>query len=262
VIGIVGLLARDVVDGGPPRIGGAVWYCARTLAALGRPAVVVTKYASFDQRLAAPLHGLGLRVEWRPSPSTISFEHRNRGDERESSIGVLGEGFDPEEARGWVADALTGVEWVHAGGLSRGDFSAEALAELARGRSLSLDGQTLVRPSRTGPVAADGDFDPAVLDHVRMLKLSREEAAVLAVDEVDVPELVVTLGAEGCLVRADGQEERIAAARVAIPDPTGAGDTFAAAYVAARTTGKDPFAAAEAATAVVPGILTGWRTGS
>src|SRR3989304_267869 len=59
----------------------------------------------------------------------------------------LGEPWTPEDARGWLGEALAEVDWVHAGALWRGDFPAETLAELRRGRRLSL-------PRAGGPRAA------------------------------------------------------------------------------------------------------------
>ena len=44
---------------------------------------------------------------------------------------------------------------------------------------LSLDGQALVRPGRTGPLRLDGDVDPRILDPGEILTLSEEEADVL-----------------------------------------------------------------------------------
>jgi len=69
-----------------------------------------------------------------------------------------------------------------------------------------------------------------------------------------VPELVITLGSQGAIVRAGGRETRIGTQPLA-RDPTGAGDAFAAAYLASRATGHAPGAAARRATAVVGATL-------
>ena len=116
---------------------------------------------------------------------------------------------------------LAGARWVHAGALARSDFPAETMAELARGRRVSLDGQGLVRPARTGPLELDADFDPEVLRHVTILKLAEEEAEALlggeptedALRELGVPEVLVTFGSLGSLVLANGQLERVDARR-------------------------------------------------
>jgi sugar/nucleoside kinase (ribokinase family) len=259
VIGVVGLIARDIVDGGAPRLGGGGWYCSRALAVLGQKGIVATKYAREDHRLAAPLHGLGLDVVWRPASSTAVFVIANRGDRREMAIEATGEPFTPEDARTWIADALGDARWVHAPGLSRADFPADTLAELARGRLLSFDGQGLVRAGRTGPLAQDAGFDPAVLEHVQVLKLSEAEASVLDLDALAVPEILVTRGSHGATIRAGGREEHVATRPLDGIDPTGAGDTFCVAYVVARASGQDPFDAARSATTVVHGLLSQWR---
>lgn len=266
MLGVVGLVARDVVDGGSPRVGGAAWYCGRALASLSLPAVVVTKYAAKDRRLAAPLHGLGIRVEWLQASSTVAFRIDNRDGERDMAIDELGEPWSPEEVRGWVGKALTGADWVHAGALTRADFSAAALAELGQGRTLALDGQALVRPARIGPLRFDAEFDPEVLRHVDVLKLSGPEAGALGLEPTEsslallgVPEIVVTLGKEGLVVYADGEVERVQARPVKVGDPTGAGDVFMAAYLQSRRSGHAPVAAAKAANLFVTGFLTGWR---
>jgi 2-dehydro-3-deoxygluconokinase len=71
-----------------------------------------------------------------------------------------------------------------------------------------------------------------------------------------VPEVVVTLGSRGSIVFADGLAEHVPARPVA-GDPTGAGDSFAAVYLAARAGGAPPVAAARRATSVVADLLAG-----
>ena len=256
-IAVVGNLSRDLVDGAPPRAGGAPFHAARALRVLGRPALVGAKCADTDRdSLLTPLVRLGLPVLWRGGSSTAAFSFRYEGDRRVMEVDALG---DP-----WTTADLHGLEradWVHVGALARSDFPAETLAALARDRRLSFDGQGLVRPERTGPLALDADYDPEVLRHVSILKLAEEEARVLvgepdenALRSLGVPEVVVTLGSEGSLVLADGKLERVPA-RPVDGDPTGAGDAFAAAYLASRSTGHAPAAAARRATALVAGLL-------
>ncbi|MCS0589227.1 sugar kinase [Massilia norwichensis] len=62
-----------------------------------------------------------------------------------------------------------------------------------------------------------------------------------------VREVVVKCGAEPCVVWAEGQLHEVAAEPVTdVVDTTAAGDSFGAAYVAARLSGADPVAAARA----------------
>ncbi len=258
-LAVVGNLSRDLVDGGPARAGGAPFHAARALRVLGRPALVGAKCAENDRdSLLLPLVRLGLPVLWRGGSSTAAFSFRYDGDRRVMTVDALG---DP-----WTTANLYGLEraeWVHVGALARSDFPAETLAALARDRRVSFDGQGLVRPARTGPLELDGGYDPEVLRHVSILKLAEEEARALvgepdedALRSLGVPEVVVTQGSQGSLVLADGKLERVLARPVGGGiDPTGAGDAFAAAYLASRSTGHAPTAAAGRATALVAGLL-------
>jgi sugar/nucleoside kinase (ribokinase family) len=259
LLAVVGNLSRDRVEGGPPRVGGPPFHAARALRVLGRPALVSAKCAEDDRRLLVrPLIRLGLPVLWRAGPTTAAFSIHYEGDRREMTVGAIGPEWAPADLRG-----LEGADWVHVGALARTDFPAATLAALARGRRVSFDGQGLVRPPRTGALELDGDYDPEVLRHVTILKLADEEARVVvgepeedALRSLGVPEVVVTLGSRGSLVLAGGRLQRVAAQSVAgAVDPTGAGDAFAAAYLASRATGHGPRAAARRATALVGGLL-------
>jgi sugar/nucleoside kinase (ribokinase family) len=263
-VAVLGSLACDVVDSGRPRVGGGPFHAARALRLLGRPACIVTKCAEADRDLLLPpLVALGMPVRWHAAAATTRFSFSYEGDRRSMSVEAIGEPWNTDEARGWVAAALGGTEWVQVAALVRGEFGAEALAELARGRRLLLDGQGLVREARTGQLVLAGDADPQILRSITVLKLAEEEALALAggLDEaalasLHVPEVVVTFGSRGCLVLADGRLTEVRARPVAA-DPTGAGDAFGAAYVTARSAGQAPLAAARRATALVADMLRG-----
>ena len=219
----------------------------------------MAKCALEDRRaLLPPLVGLGLPVRWRAGDSTAAFTFAYDGDRRAMVVEALGSPWRTDDLAG-----LERVEWVHVGALARSDFPAETLAALARDRRVSLDGQGLARPDRTGPLALDGHFDPEVLRHVSVLKLAEEEARALvgepeedALRSLGVPEVVVTLGSRGSLVLAEGRLERVRACPVdGVIDPTGAGDAFAAAYLLSRSGGHAPVAAARRATALVAALL-------
>jgi sugar/nucleoside kinase (ribokinase family) len=95
-----------------------------------------------------------------------------------------------------------------------------------------------------------------------VLKLAEEEAAVVldrldeaSVAALGVPEVLVTLGPRGSLVFSGGPPERVQAIAVEA-DPTGAGDMFMAAYVAARNDGTAPADAARRASRLVEQLLS------
>jgi sugar/nucleoside kinase (ribokinase family) len=259
-LAVVGNLSRDLVDGSGPRVGGAPFWAGRALRLLGTRALLAVKCADADRALLArPLVALGVPVLWLGG-TTAAFSIRYEGDRRKMTVDGIGDTWTPEDVRG-----LGDARWVHVGALARSDFPPETLAELARERQVSFDGQGLVRPARTGPLELDGDYDPEVLRHVTVLKLAEEEARVLvgepdeqALRSLGVPEVVVTLGSRGSLVLSNGRLERVATQPVAGEvDPTGAGDAFAVAYLAARAGGHAPAASAHRAGALVTGLLDG-----
>ena len=259
-LAVVGNLSRDLVDGGPPRAGGPPFWAARALRALGAPSLVLAKCAAEDRALLLrPLVALGVPVLWLGGSSTAAFSIRYAGDRREMTVDGIGDPWSPQDV-----ERLGDVRWVHVGALSQSDFPPETLAALAEGRRRILfDGQGLVRPPRTGPLELHGDYDPEVLRHVDVLKLAEEEAQALvgepdeaALRALGVGEVIVTLGSQGALVYADGRLERVAASPVGSPvDPTGAGDAFAVAYLAARAGGHAPVSSARRAGALVTGLL-------
>ena len=175
----------------------------------------------------------------------------------------VGEPWSAAEARDWVAEALAPCKWVHVAPLLRGEFDAEVLAEIARNRFVSLDGQGLVRLPQTGPLALDPDFDQELLRHVQVLKLAQEEAEVMlseisvkALAKLAVPEVIVTRGSRGAFVYSDGKlTELPARSAVSNVDTTGAGDEFAAIYIAARSRGRAPVASARIARSFVSALL-------
>ncbi|HZG35205.1 MAG TPA: PfkB family carbohydrate kinase [Gaiellaceae bacterium] len=255
-VAVIGNLTRDVVEGSAARVGGAPFHAARALRLLGGRSRVVARCAAADRRtLLPPLAALGVPVTWVEAARTASFELRYAGEERTLTV------LDPGSP--WTAEAAARVgraEWVQLGALTRADFPADVVEALARDRRLALDGQALVRPARSGPLEPDADFDPELLRHVRVLKLSETETAVLggeaAVAALGVPEVLVTLGSRGALLLAGGTREQVPVRRLTPEvDPTGAGDAFLACYVWARAGGHRPLSAARHAAATAARVL-------
>jgi len=250
-LAVVGNLSRDEIAGEQPRAGGGPYHCARALRLVSERSKIVARAG--DPSLFRPLVALGVPVTRVPGTATSGFAFHYEGDVRIMTVTELGDTWGPETAK-----LLEPGGWVHVAPLARSDFPAETLAAYAqKGRRLSFDGQGLVRPARTGPLELDADYDPELLRHVSILKLAEEEAAVLGdLSALDVPEIVVTHGTRGCHVRFGGRVEHVSARGLDV-DPTGAGDMFSAAYMAARAGRQSPLAAARRASNVVAEVLAG-----
>ncbi len=85
-------------------------------------------------------------------------------------------------------------------------------------------------------------FDYVFLNRAEAMRLlggSREGLAVELGSLLGVKEIIVTLGEDGVEAWREGEYERFSAFKVPLVDPTGAGDTFAAAYIFASLLGFD-----------------------
>jgi sugar/nucleoside kinase (ribokinase family) len=257
----IGNLSLDVVAGAPPRPGGTVLYSARTLARLGADARIGAACAAPDRdMLVGPLETLGLPLTWHASSATAAYAFRYDGDRRLMRQNAVGDPWSPADVLAAIGEAA----WVHVGALVRSDFPVDTLAALAADRRrLLVDAQGLVRRPDLGELRTDAEVGDA-LRHVSILKLNDEEAETLAgssepeaLRSLGVPEILLTLGSKGSCVVTAAAVERIPAQPVAAEiDPTGAGDTYSAAYLVARSRGGDPVEAARAATEEVAQFLS------
>jgi sugar/nucleoside kinase (ribokinase family) len=268
-IAVIGNLSRDRVNDGDPQPGGCPSFAARALRMLDRDGQILTRYAERDRALFEPfLARLGVPVTTVGAAATSGFALDYDGERRTLRVDAVGDPWTPADVE--AVDAA--AEWVHVAPLLRSDFPPDTLAALARaGRRVSFDGQGLVRIPRTGPLEVDDRFDPALLRCLTVLKLAEDEAAVLAPDgfgagaaaALGVPETVITLGSNGCDVYADGDAVHVPAAwQVLDVQSTGAGDVFMVGYIAARSEGDAPVAAAARASEVVARMLDERKRGS
>ena len=240
-IAVVGHLSRDLIAGGPPRIGGPPWHAARALIALGVDARLVAKCGEEDVvDFSRDLETLGLPFDLAVGERTTAFSFSyDVNGVRTMAVDEVGDPWRTDEL------VLDGIDWLYVAPLLRGEID---VASVADGRHVLLDGHGLVRVPEPGPLQLDDDFDRRSLRHVQMLKLAEEEAAV--VGAVDVPELIVTHAARGATVQGI-----LVQAEPVDRDPTGAGDMFGAAYLVARADGAEPVDAARSAAALVSELL-------
>ena len=218
--------------GGERRPGGAVSYAARALEALGIRARIVTIAGPNADLGACDAHETAVASGGR----TLAFEHRHIGGRR--ALRVLSR---PERLltandvpAGWDdADVLI-IAPLLADDVDVASFAA--IDAPLRG----LLGQGLVRE-------VDGDgriatvvprapvFRSWVDDRTTVFLSAREIAgwpeASVAELERRAERLVVTLGEEGAEIRHGGRRTRVPPQRAEEVDPTGAGDTFATAFL-------------------------------
>lgn len=260
-LAVIGHLSRDVVAGAGPRPGGGVFYAARALARADADARVAAACAASDRPALLPqLESFGLAVAWHESRATAAYSFRYEGDRRLMRQDAVGDPWSAVQA----ARAADDATWVHVAALVRTDFPPPTLAALAgSGRSLLLDAHGLVRTAALGPLQMDRDVGSA-LDHVSIVKLDDEEASVLVgspdperLRSLGVPEVILTLGSQGSYVVTPNVVEHVPAPRLeGAVDPTGAGDTFSAAYLVSRSQGAEPVEAARTATETVAAFLS------
>jgi len=258
---VLGNFSIDRVDDRPPSAGGCPVFALMALKSLRRDGRVIARMAPqdgwlFDALLSdADELAVGLAAE-----TTSAFGLRYTDGRRVLTVDAIS---DP-----WTVADIEAAEiktnWVHVAPLLRGDFPSPVLEAIAAaGHLISYDGQGLVRAPRRGSLQLDGKFDRALLRWITVLKLNGEEAAALGGGEFDqaqaerleVSEILVTFGAEGCDLYLEGRKAHIPARPITGVHTTGTGDAFMVAYLSDRAEGVLPVAAAENASSVVADLL-------
>jgi len=153
-------------------------------------------------------------------------------DDGENSI-VVAPGANAA-LRGDDLPALDGVGWL----LLQLETPLDAVAAWARrARAAGVTVALNAAPAQALPAALLDAVDLLIVNEgelAALTGLSDPEAALAA---VRVPNVVVTLGARGCLARVDGRRLRQRAFAVEAVDTTAAGDTFCGVLVAALAQG-------------------------
>jgi 2-dehydro-3-deoxygluconokinase len=171
------------------------------------------------------------------------------------------------ELAGWnrIAEAMVGARLIFFSGITLSLYSNTglgrlfAIIEMARqqGAKVAFDGN--FRPhgwkgdlprARTVIMEALKRADvalPTFDDEAVLWGDPSPEATVERMQAFGIGEIVVKNGPNSALVSANGRQEFVAPVEVAEPvDTTAAGDSFNAAYMAARLSGESPAAAASA----------------
>jgi len=268
---VAGSASRDITSADPRgwRLGGAVTYASLALARLGLGvgAVVGVDAAAAGAREIADLEAAGAIVIRVPLAAGPVFEladgPRGRTVRARSASDRLAVTSTP---RAWLSQGTPAFLGPVAGELGE-DWAALGGSELA------LGWQGLLREIRPdGSVTQVAPAPHRLLEVATIVGLSREDTA----PELDAGALAALLRPGATLIRTDGirggevvrvdatgraaaPEPYTAVASDGVIDPTGAGDVFLAAMLAARldpTLGPDLDVAAAAASLVVeaPGL--------
>jgi 2-dehydro-3-deoxygluconokinase len=99
---------------------------------------------------------------------------------------------------------------------------------------------------------------PSLEDAQQLTGRDEPDAIVDFYLSLGIPLVGLKLGRDGCLVATKTTRRRLAGHRVEAVDATGAGDTFAGAFLARLAVGDDPFAAAAYANAAAALSTTGY----
>lgn len=141
----------------------------------------------------------------------------------------------------------------HLAGARPGDFF---LTQNETNHQVEAARSARIRNLRVAYAAAPFEADAvrAILPFADLLILNEVEAEQLrkatgqGPGSLGVADVIVTLGAEGCLWLHDGQETRFPSLRVTAVDTTGAGDTFTGYLLAGLDAGRDVSEAVDLAT--------------
>ena len=231
--------------------GGSAANTAAWLAALGKQVSFVGAVGAADViRVAASLPGVEARLVATPEPTgsivvLVQGEHRSmltsRGANAELDLGTID---------------LDGFDVLHLTGhplLQSTDAGAAFTALIARAKDAGL--VVSLDPGSAGFLADFGaDAFLAAVAGVDVLLPSLDEAKLLTgldeplaiIEALPFDTVVLKLGREGAIVRAGAVSDVVEPVVAQIVDPTGAGDAFAAGFLAAWADRRD----AAAATAV------------
>lgn len=178
----------------------------------------------------------GLMIRWRPAPQRGRVEYYRRG----SAGSHLCAGDIPDEL-------VAGATVFHASGitLALGEGPAAAVAQalaVARAAGVTVSFDFNFRRA----LWTEAEAEPALTAAVRQADVvfaGADEAAIvtgttdpldaaLALEALGPRQILIKLGAAGCLARIDGVTHELPAPLVTVLDTVGAGDAFVAGYLA------------------------------
>ena len=252
---VVGHLVNDKVPEGY-RLGGTAAYASLAAHRLGlRTAILTRAAADLDLSGLPP----DIEVHRLPSPLTTVFENIYSGGHRTQYVWAKADAHRRRRRAARAAGSphrAPGAGGGRGGGRGRALLPAFAGGRRRPGLAAHLRRRRARRPAIAAPVAA-----ARLLRHSRALFVSEEDLPPAETEETlarwtaQVPILFFTLGYRGSRLWSDGRWQDVPAFPAREVDPTGAGDVFAAAFLARYLETDDIaqaslFAAAAAAVSV------------
>ena len=224
---VIGALTRDIVGQRGWKPGGSSWYASRAVTGWGGSAAIISPVMS-NLLLELPESIPLLRL---PSQATATFDNSYQGDERTQYINAIPTALD------WAAipPAWRDPAIVHLAPLAgeiaslpaRRLFGRAFVGVTAQGWLRQWDSSGRISPVRWRP-------EPAALAQVDAIVISEEDVGG---DETQPrewaaagPIVALTRGAQGVTIWHSGRQLDIPAVPTTVIDPTGAGDTWAAAF--------------------------------
>lgn len=255
---IIGHIVQDVVPNGFT-VGGTATYMGTTVRNLGRKTGIVTRLAP-DFVIPDVLHDI--QVHRIPAAQTTTFHNIYKNGHRTQFLLARADDLQPEDVP---------PEWLQAPIVHLGPLAREVDARFAKMFPHALVGVTpqgwMREWDATHRVRSRcWEEAPDILPYVDVLVLSEEDLNGKCDKMVEYARLariaVMTQGAKGCVVFADGIEKHVPGFPAREIDPTGAGDVFAGAFLVRLSEISDPFEAARFANATAsfcvegPGVTT------
>jgi 1D-myo-inositol 3-kinase len=249
---IVGHVTRDLDEHGGWREGGTATYAALAAARLGLRVGVLT--AAKPGRIS--LEGeAGIELVRLPSARATAFENVYLEGRREQYVRSVAETLTPAQ----LPTAWRGARIAHLGPIAQ-EVSFEFL-EAFSGALLGVTPQGWLRAwdelGRVYPVGCAQE--DTILRRADVIILSLEDLGNdrrwLARLAKEASLLIETRGADGAVVFRGGAATHVPAFWASEEDPTGAGDVFAAAFLARLAETRDPLDAARFANAVASFVV-------
>jgi len=248
---VIGHITRDLGPQGATA-GGTAAYAGMTAAALGLRVGAVTSFGS-DMHMTR-LGDVWIHAIRAPQTTTFTNDYTPTG-RRQRITGRAAELTLDQVPPEWRA-----ARWVHLGPVANevdpalaSAFPHASLGLTPQGWFRDWDGEGNIKIIPWAPRKPALAAARAVV--ISLEDVAGEEAALKDIADA-CPLLVVTDGAHGARVYAEGHMRMVAAPAVVASDPTGAGDVFAAAFFAALDRGGETLQAARFATLIATQSVT------